>query len=201
MLCVESCFFVRFCLFLDVATPLEQGLNIFVNKLTDCIVNTVSGDVFDTEVNLVASKELRNATKKKGWNFNWRKEFNNTDRQVYKLTIRGNIEVIQGLVSVSEYENYYYIHLIENAPFNVGGNKLYEGVAGNLFAFVCRLSWDKGYEGFVSFQSKTNLIEHYESSLGAMHLKNGSMVINPHAALKLIKQYFLKEKEDNHGIH
>lgn len=44
--------------------------------------------------------------------------------------------------------------------------------------------------GFVSFQSKTKLIEHYELSLGATHVGGHKMVIFPMAALKLIKQYF-----------
>jgi hypothetical protein len=69
-------------------------------------------------------------------------------------------------------------------------NKLYEGVPGNLFAFACKQSWDNGYEGFVSFQSKTRLIDHYEKSLGAIHVGGHKMVIFPHAALNLIQKYF-----------
>jgi hypothetical protein len=82
------------------------------------------------------------------------------------------------------------LHLVENAPFNFGKNKLYEGVAGNLFAFTCKQSWDKGYQGFVSFTSKTRLIAHYESTLGAVHVGGHKMVIYPHEALKLIRKYY-----------
>lgn len=74
--------------------------------------------------------------------------------------------------------------------FSLGKKKLYEGVPGNLFAFVCKLSWDKGYEGFVSFQSKTKLIEHYEAAIGATHVGVHKMVIFPDSALRLINQYF-----------
>ena len=101
-----------------------------------------------------------------------------------------NPDIIQELVSISDYGDHFYLHLVESAPFNLGKRKLYAGVPGNLFAFTCKLSWDKGYEGFESFQSKTKLIEHYESSLGATHVGGHKMVIFPPAALNLIKQYF-----------
>ncbi len=68
--------------------------------------------------------------------------------------------------------------------------KLYEGVPGNLFAYVCKLSWDNGNQGLVSFVSKTKLINHYELTLGAVHLGNHQMVIYPPEALKLIKKYY-----------
>ena len=42
----------------------------------------------------------------------------------------------------------------------------------------------------VAFQSKTNLIEHYENTLGAIHVGGHKMIIFPEAALKLIRQYF-----------
>ena len=117
-------------------------------------------------------------------------EYKLADRNVYKLTIRDNPSIIQGLVSISENYSYYYLHLIESAPFNLGKHKLYKGVPGNLFAFKCKLSWDKGYEGFVSFTSKTELIDHYENTLGAIHVGGHKMIIFPDSAFKLIRKYY-----------
>lgn len=79
---------------------------------------------------------------------------------------------------------------IETAPFNLGKKKLYEGIPGNLFAFTCKTSWDNGYQGFVSFTSKTKLIEHYEKTLGAAHVGGHKMVIFPREAHNLIRKYF-----------
>jgi len=53
------------------------------------------------------------------------------------------------------------MHLIESNLFNRGVKKVYFGVPGNLVAFACKLSFDKGYDGYVSFESKTKLITHY----------------------------------------
>jgi hypothetical protein len=168
----------------------KYHINIEIDKLTNSIVNTISGDSFETEVSLVTQQDLKGVTKKNNWFFNWKSEFKLTDRKVYKLTIAGNPNIIQGLISISDYENHFYLHLIESAPFNLGKSKVYEGGAGNLFAFVCKTSMEKGYEGIVSFTSKTRLISHYEKMLGATHIGNHKMVIFTTAAAKLINKYF-----------
>lgn len=168
----------------------KYQLEIEIDSLTNSIQNTISGDSFETEVQVVSKKDLSKITKLNGWKFNWHSEFKEKDRSVFKLNITGNPEIIQGLASISDYQDHFYLHLVESAPFNLGKNKLYAGVPGNLFAFACKLSWDKGYSGFVSFQSKTKLIEHYETSLGATLIGGHKMIIFPDAALKLIKQYF-----------
>ena len=80
--------------------------------------------------------------------------------------------------------------LLESAPFNLGRNKLYEGVLGNLVAYACKVSFQRGFEGFVSFTAKTKLIEHYEKSIGAFHLGNHLMIIENKAAQQLIDKYF-----------
>lgn len=173
-----------------MAKSTKYHLGIEIDNLTNSIVNTISGDSFPTDVHAAIKSDLKIATKRNGWLFNWANEFKINDRQVFKLTIRNNPDIIQGLISISNYSDHYYLHLIESAPFNLGKNKLYEGVPGNLFAFTCKISWDKGYQGFVSFTSKTKLIEHYEKTLGATHIGGHRMVIFPKEALQLIKKYF-----------
>jgi hypothetical protein len=141
-------------------------------------------------VSPILKEELRPIKKGNGWQFDWKYEFEQPDRKVYKLTIAGNPKIIQGLISISDYKDHFYMHLIESAPFNKGKSKLYVGVPGNLVAFICKISWDKGYEGIISFLSKTRLVEHYERMLGAVHVGGHKMIIFPEQALKLIKKYF-----------
>lgn len=173
-----------------MAKQIKYHLGIEIDRLTNSIVNTISGDSFPTDVHPVTKSDLKNVTKKNDWLFNWAGEFKLTDRKIFKLTIRNNPGIVQGLLSISDYNDYYYLHLIESAPFNLGKNKLYEGVPGNLVAFTCKSSWDKGYQGFVSFTSLTKLIQHYEKTLGAAHVGGHKMVIFPQEALKLIKKYY-----------
>jgi hypothetical protein len=86
--------------------------------------------------------------------------------------------------------DHVYMHLIESAPFNIGKHKTYFGVPGNLVAYACKLSFQRGGEGYVSFLAKTNLINHYIETLGADHFGSQLMVINSESALKLINKYF-----------
>jgi len=122
--------------------------------------------------------------------FNWKEELSFVDREVYKLTIANNPNIIQGITSLTIKSDHVVIHLIENAPFNKSKNKLYEGVAGNLVAFACRLSFQRGALGFVSFHSKTNLVEHYIKTLNAKHFGKQLMVIDTDAAQVLVDKYF-----------
>ncbi len=168
----------------------RQYVDAEIDKLTNSIENAVSGDSFDTEVNVLTKVELKTITKGNGWKFDWKYEFEQNKRVIYKLSIKGNTDIIQGLVSCSDEHDHIFMHLIESAPFNIGRNKIYIGVPGNLVAFVCKESWDKGYEGFVAFLSKTKLVKHYEQILGAVHIGNNRMIIFPEEALRLIKQYF-----------
>lgn len=171
-------------------TKKVQHVDIEIDKLTNSIENAFSGDSFDTELISISKVDLRPVKKGNGWQFDWKYEYEQPDREVYKLTIEGNQNVIQGLISFSDEKDHLFMHLVESAPFNRGKNKIYVGVAGNLIAFLCKESWDRNYEGFVSFISKTRLIEHYERTLGAVHVGNHKMVIFPNEALKLIKKYF-----------
>ncbi len=167
-----------------------QYIDIEIDKLTNSIENVITGDSFQTDVSLIDKDDLKTITKKNAWLFNWKNEYMQPDRDVYKLTIDGNPDVIQGLISITEREDHVYMHLIESAPFNLGRNKVYLGVPGNLVAFICRISFHRGFEGYVSFTAKTQLIEHYEKTLGAISAGGQLMVINTVAALKLIDKYF-----------
>ena len=80
--------------------------------------------------------------------------------------------------------------MIENAPHNLGAKKVYEGVAANLVAFTCLQSIKAGFDGYVSFYSKSNLIKHYEEKLGAVHQGSQLMIIFPPQALNLVEKYF-----------
>jgi hypothetical protein len=82
------------------------------------------------------------------------------------------------------------MHLIESSKFNKGKDKIYFGVPGNLVAFACKVSFDKGYQGFLAFDAKTALIKHYQETLRAPHFRGLRMFIETTAALRLISQYF-----------
>ena len=165
-------------------------LDFEVDKLTNSVQNTISGDSFQTEVSRFTFADTKRITKKNGWSFNWKEELNDDAKEVYKLTIIDNPDIIQGLLSVSIESDHVFINLIESAPFNIGRNKLYEGVPGNLVAYACQISFQHGFDGFAAFTAKTKLINHYEKTLGAYHFGGHRMIIPTIPARILVEKYF-----------
>ena len=168
----------------------EKGLDFIIDKLTNSIENVVTGDSFATEISILTQQDLKAVSKKNGWVFDWKDEFKNPLRDTFKLTIVHNPTIIQGLISLEVRFDHVYMHLVESAPFNKGKSKMYEGVAGNLVAYACKLSFQRGHEGNISFMSKTQLIDHYVKTLGAFHFGGRLMIIETKSALKLIDKYF-----------
>jgi hypothetical protein len=166
------------------------ALDFVIDRLTNSIQNTISGDSFQTQVSLLTILDIKHITKNRGWQFNWKTELIDDSKEVYKLTIVNNPGIIQGLISLTKRPDHILMDLVESAPFNIGKNKLYEGVAGNLVAYACKLSFEYGFAGFVSFTAKTRLIKHYEKTLGAYHFGGHRMIIPTQPAEKLVEKYF-----------
>lgn len=165
-------------------------LDFVIDKLTNSIQNTISGDSFPTEVSQLTKADLKEITRKRGWHFNWRRNLTIIQERVNKLAITNNPGIIQGLQRFTIKVDPVFMDLIESDPLNLGRKKLYEGVPGNLVAFACKVSFQRGFDGFVSFTAKSRLIKHYEKSLGAHHFGNHLMIIQTDFARKLIENYF-----------
>jgi hypothetical protein len=168
----------------------QSRLNFIVDRLTDSIVNSVLGESFRTEILPFTHLDARRITKKAGWKFNWKSELASDGRKVYKLVIKENPGILHGLLSIEIKADHISMHLLENAPFNIGKGKLYEGVAGNMVAYACHVSFQSGFEGVVAFTAKTRLIRHYEQSLDAVWIGGQNMIINTLAARILVEKYF-----------
>ena len=167
----------------------KNYIDIEIDKLTNSIENIETGESFDTEIVRLTVNDIKLITKA-DWRFDWRKEIKDGTREVYRLSTVNNSAVIQGMISLEEKSDHIFLHLVESAKFNKGKSKIYYGVPGNLVAFACKKSFDKGHDGFVSFESKTVLIEHYKKTLGAIQIDRQKMYINNVGARTLILKYF-----------
>ena len=165
-------------------------LDFFIDTLTNSIEKVSSGEGFDTEVIPLIKNNLSQITKKNGWKFNWKLEFNDSKKEVYKLIIVLFPDVIQGLLSLSIETDHVYMNLLESAPLNIGQTKEYQGVAGNLVAFACKRSFECGFDGNIVFTAKTKLINHYIQTLGACIIGGQRMAILEREARFLITKYF-----------
>ncbi|MCD6065858.1 MAG: hypothetical protein K0S33_684 [Bacteroidetes bacterium] len=96
--------------------------------------------------------------------FNWEAE---SKKEVYKLQLEVTGEIL-GLMAIEDIpqEIRIDINALEASKDNVGPQKNYEGIAGCLIAFACRLASLNGYGGFVSLTPKTVLKKHYTEVYG-----------------------------------
>lgn len=166
------------------------SLDFIIDKLTNSIQNTISGDSFETEISRFTFNDSSKISKKNGWNFDWKTELKDDTKEVYKLSIQNNSDIIQGLISLTIENDHILMNLLESAPFNIGKNKIYEGVAGNLVAYACKVSFQHGFDGYVAFTAKTKLIDHYIKTLGAYTLGGQRMIIPMSASRSLVDKYF-----------
>jgi len=169
-------------------------LDFEIDKITESIECAKTGESFETLVLPIEKADLKEATKKNGWKFDWKLEFNVPKRLVYKLVKKQETEIIQGIVSFEKDDGFVKMPLIETAPFNFGKSKKHQGVCGNLVAYGCKWSIELGFDGVLSFISKTDLIEHYIKTLGAVHLGGQRMAIFEDKAAILVNNYFPKEE-------
>jgi hypothetical protein len=165
-------------------------IDIEIDKLTNSVELVATGDVFNTIVTRATAADKR-LIKRKDWLFDWHKEIGKGNREVYRLMIENNPDIIQGLVCLEDKGDHVYMHLIESAAFNRGSSKTFLGVPGNLIAYGCRLSFDRGYEGFIAFTAKTALVEHYKRELGAIVIRGTLMHLDSAAARNLVERYKL----------
>ncbi|ODP27505.1 hypothetical protein PTI45_03067 [Paenibacillus nuruki] len=164
------------------------ALDIVIDHLTPCLIKIETGEVCETEVSKVTAKDV-SLVQLEDWNFDWQSLYQKHNIQLLKLTVEGS-SIIEGLIAFEKMEGYVEIHLVESAPTNVG-SRIYSGVGAHLFAIACKKSIDYGFEGYVAFNAKTNLIEHYMKVLNAESINaRGRMVIDEQAALQLTKVYF-----------
>lgn len=84
------------------------GLDFLIDKLTNSIENTLTGEVFSTEIVRLTIAEVKQF-KKNEWLFDWFKELEDNTKEVYKLTTVNNSTIIQGLVSIEDKQDHVFL--------------------------------------------------------------------------------------------
>lgn len=132
-------------------------------------------------------------SKKDGWQFTWRKLAKIEGAAFFKLTLKNSPKQIEGLLMLTLLnDEMLYMNNVELAPHNYGSKGKYENVAGALIAFACKKSFELGkghYVGFLSFNSKTQLIPFYQKKYSATWAMGQKMFIDDKNGKKLMKMY------------
>ena len=125
---------------------------------------------------------------KKRFSFIWKTFKSSTT--IYQLQIEGE-DGILGAMGLIDWpgEKRIEIKLLASSVENIGKQKFYDGIAGCLIAFACRLAVSKyGPEACVSLVPKTELIEHYMRKYYMEHA-GWQLYLEGNKLNKLLKEY------------
>ena len=136
---------------------------------------------------LIISKTVAYNLIKAGWLVDWSMASGASSQKIGYFAD----DKLQGLVEFERVPRslYNFIYLIEVAPWNRGKEKQIKDVAGVLLAYVAKDSMESGFDGFVTFISKTILVDHYIDRYGARILHDNQLVFDTTASQKLIDRY------------
>ncbi len=160
--------------------------------------------ILDIQANTLVESEIVKATlkdmplKKDGWNFNWKTTIKKKDTETYVLRLKSNPSSTQGVLHLRKMSGMLFMDLVEIAPHNIGQKyKRYDYIAGCLIAFACRESFrmESNYKGFLSFESKTELIKFYVEKYYAKLIAGQNMYIEPSNGKRLIDEYLNRKNK------
>jgi hypothetical protein len=148
----------------------------------------------DVAALILSAHKKRLPLRKDGWQFNWKKLAQTEDAWLYQLVLQQSPATVEGMLMLTLVnDEMLYMNMIEVAPHNYGRYGKYENVARCLFAFACHKSLEVGkgnYQGFVSFDAKTELIRFYQEKYGATLAGGQKMFFDPAAGEALMNKYF-----------
>lgn len=159
-------------------TKLEQLKGICLTQATNSYI-----EIPFVEMNRADLYKL----KRSKWNFDWLDPLKNGFR-VYGLVLNHQIH---GLIAVrANYDNQSVaIDIVEGAQDNIGKTGKIK-VGGCLFGFAGYLSFKMGFDGYVYFDAKTELITHFKSKYHAIQIGNSQrMILNTRVSQILVKKY------------
>ena len=142
---------------------------------------------------IVAPTDYKWIKKSKEFSFDWNLE---KEYEVYKIYLVDKDDNILGLMSLIDYPTEYRIHLnlIEIGKSNQGKAKKIDHIAGCLIAFACAEAFVRNYDGFVSLQPKTQLINLYQDKYGFRQYGR-LLAVEQISSKALIKKYLSNEKK------
>jgi len=156
-----------------------------------CLEEIASKESIRALISEAHPKEL--PMRKDGWQFTWKTLGRTEGADFYKMTKVDSPTEIEGMLMLTILnEEMLYMNNIEVAPHNYGSKGKYDRVAGCLIAFACHKSFELGknaYKGYLSFDSKTELVKLYEKKYGATHAIGHKMFFDPKAGKRLIDLY------------
>lgn len=154
------------------------------------VVKVKTGERKKVIISEAAPEDFKQLVKKR-YSFEWRKY---KDRiPVYKLQIKDENDIL-GVMGLEDWpeEKRVEIKLLACSEENKGKTKIYEGIAGCLIAYACRLAVTRyGIMACVSLIPKTELIDHYVRKYN-MKYAGWQLYLEGKDLINLLNKYYEK---------
>lgn len=150
------------------------------------IIESSSGKNLQIEIMPVEDVDYK-ALRKDRYFFYWKIE---KEYEVYKLQITGTNEIL-GLISLERIPEEWRVHirLLTVSKENVGHNKKYDKIAGNLIAYAAKIAVREYAElACVSLKPKSQIARHYIDKYG-MNLTGITLSLELPEILDVINLY------------
>lgn len=155
------------------------------------LIDKTTGKKLKGLIEIVSKKELKALKKNTDFSFDWNLEIEN---EILKIRLEKNKEIL-GLMSLIDFpeELRMHINIIESSTAQRGKDKSILNIPGCLIGYACKISFKKGYDGFVSLVSKTKLVKYYHQTYGFIEFGTHMAVFNE-ISESIIQKYFDDEE-------
>jgi hypothetical protein len=111
------------------------------------------------------------------------------DFTIYKIYKQGDETVVHGLVAFKPSLGILSCANMETNIINLKPLLIHGGIGKSMVALCCKISFDLGFDGYITFEAKNNLMPYYRR-LGAENIGGLRMAIATKEAQKLVDLYF-----------
>lgn len=150
------------------------------------IIEVATGQEYLIDIAPIKKSDLKNLPVNRYY-FDWSEE---AAFELFKLTIKGKDDIL-GLISFEKIkeEKRIHIRLLTASHDNVGKNKIYDRIIGNLLAYVAKIAVREFAEwACISLRPKTEIAAHYIDKY-KMNITGGTLSLEVPEIIELIEHY------------
>lgn len=154
--------------------------------LKNAITFNPTGKKYNAVASIATLKEIKQH--KDYFEFDFEKLYNE-NITVYKLCKEGEYDIIQCLVAFTPSIGILECYNMEVNSINKKPLLLYNGLGKIAIALCCKISFDLGFDGYITFEAKNRLMPYY-TRYGAKNTVGLRMAIDTQNAQELVDLYF-----------
>lgn len=155
-------------------------------SLKDAIIFNPTNKISNAIATITNISEIRSHKEYYVFNFENLIKQGNT---VYKITKENDTDIVQGFVAFRQSNSFLDCANMEINKINKKPLLLHSGIGKAMIALCCKISFELGNDGFITFEAKSILKDYY-TRMGAKQIGGLKMYIDSVGAKKMIDIYF-----------